>query len=262
MRRREFATLLTGAVIAVPLAAPGQQLPVVGLLSSRSPATDAPLIAIIRQALNEMGFVEGQNVAIDYRWAEGQYDLLPGLAADLVRRQVAVVVTIGGDPSALAAKAATATIPIVCIVSDPVRSGLVNNLHRPGGNLTGASPFLDDLGPKRLELVRELRPKAEMIAILVNPNLPTAEKELADIQVAARGRRASRAGPAIGHPIRALRGLERKGVVYRHTIIASGMPVIQWHAHEPHVDWLSNKSCPGCVGPPERCPSRPRHARG
>jgi putative ABC transport system substrate-binding protein len=187
MRRREFITLLGGAAAAWPLAARAQRLPVVGLLSSRSPATDAPLIAIIRQGLNEMGFVEGQNVAIDYRWAEGQYDRLPGLAADLVRRQVAVVVTIGGDPSALAAKAAIATIPIVCIVSDPVRSGLVNNLHRPGGNLTGASPFLDDLGPKRLELVRELRPKAAMIAILVNPHLPTAEKELADIQAAARG---------------------------------------------------------------------------
>ena len=184
MQRREFTTLLGGAAAAWPLAARAQQLPVVGLLSSRSSATDAPLIAIIRQSLSEMAFVEGRNVAIDYRWAEGQYDRLPGLAADLVRRQVSVIVTIGGDPSALAAKAATATIPIVFIGSDPVRSGLVANLHRPGGNITGASPFLDDLGPKRLELVRELRPNAAMVAMLVNPNLATVETD--DIQVAAR----------------------------------------------------------------------------
>jgi putative ABC transport system substrate-binding protein len=185
MRRRDVITLVGGAV-AWPLAARAQQpaIPVIGLLSSRSPATDAPLIAIIRQSLSEMAFVEGRNVAIDYRWAEGQYDRLAGLAADLVRRQVDVIITIGGDPPALAAKAATPTIPIVVIASDPVRNGLVANLHRPGGNITGASPFVDDLGPKRLELVRELRPNAAMIAMLVNPNIATVEAD--DIQVAAR----------------------------------------------------------------------------
>jgi putative ABC transport system substrate-binding protein len=112
---------------------------VIGLLSGCSPATDAPLTAVTRQGLNEIGFVEGRNVAIDYRWADGQYDRLPGLAADLVRREVSVVVTIGGEPSAPAAKIATATIPIVFIGGDPVKSGLVTNLHRPGGNITAAS---------------------------------------------------------------------------------------------------------------------------
>ena len=177
--------LLGSTALSWPVGVGAQQPSrVIGLLSSRSPATDAPLIGVIRQGLNEVGFVEGQNVAFDYRCAEGQYDRLSGLATDLVRRQVAVIVTMGGDPSAFAAKAATATIPIVSVVSDPVRSGLVANLNHPGSNITGASPFLDDLGPKRLELVRELRPQAGTVAILMNPTLPSAEREMADIQIA------------------------------------------------------------------------------
>jgi ABC-type uncharacterized transport system substrate-binding protein len=159
IRRREFVILLGGgAAAAWPLAARAQQraLPVIGLLSSRSPAVDMPLIAVIRQGLNETGLVEGQNVTLDYRWAEGQYDRLAGLAADLVRQQVAVTVTIGGETSALAAKAATATIPIVFATgTDPLRSGLVTSLSRPGGNITGVSTFLVDMEPKRLELLRE-----------------------------------------------------------------------------------------------------------
>ena len=150
--RREFIVTLSGTA-AWPLAARAQQraIPVIGLLSSRSSAVDTPLIALIRQGLNETGFVEGQNVTLDYRWAEGQYDRLAGLAADLVRRQVAVIVTIGGEVSALAAKAASATIPIVFVSGgDPITMGLVKSLHRPGGNITGTSTFIAEIEPKRL----------------------------------------------------------------------------------------------------------------
>jgi ABC-type uncharacterized transport system substrate-binding protein len=160
IRRRQFITLLGSAAAVWSLAAHAQQgsFPVIGLLSSRSPGVDLPLIAIMRQGLNETGLVEGQNVTLEYRWAEGQYDRLTGLAADLVRQQVAVIVTIGGDTSAQAAKAATATIPIVFATgTDPLRSGLVTGLSRPGGNITGVSTFLVDMEPKRLE-ADELRP--------------------------------------------------------------------------------------------------------
>ena len=188
MTRREFITLLSAAA-AWPLAARAQQrrFPVIGVLSSRSPAVDTPLIAVIRQGLNETGIIEGQNVTIDYRWAEGQYDRLAGLAVDLVRQHVAVIVAMGGDPSALAAKAATATIPIVFVgATDPVRSGVVTSLHRPGGNITGVSGFMTEMEPKRLELLRELRPHATTTAVLVNPNEPSIEIRVSDIQTAAR----------------------------------------------------------------------------
>jgi putative ABC transport system substrate-binding protein len=162
-------------------------MPVIGVLSPRSPAVDAPLIAVIRQGLNDTGFFEGRNVTLDYRWADGQYDRLAALAADLVRRQVAVIVAPGGEISALAAKTATVSIPIVFLVgSDPVRSGLVPSLNRPGGNITGVSSFIFDLEPKRLGLMRELRPNATTIAVLVNPNSPNAEMQVNDIQIAAR----------------------------------------------------------------------------
>jgi putative tryptophan/tyrosine transport system substrate-binding protein len=187
-RRKFLATLGGGA--AWPLGARAQQraLPVIGLLSTRSPAVDTPLIMVFRQGLNETGLVEGQNVALDYRWAEGQYDRLAGLATDLVRQQVAVIVAIGGDLSVLAAKAATATIPILfAIGSDPIRSGLVTSLHRPGGNITGVSTFLAEIEPKRLGLLRELRPHATTTAVLVNPeNIPRAEAQVGDLQTAAR----------------------------------------------------------------------------
>ena len=163
MRRRDFIRVIAGSAVVWPLAVQAQQraFPVVGLLSSRSPAVDTPLIAVIRQGLNETGFVEGQNVALDYRWADGQYDQLAGLAADLVRQQVAVIVTIGGDTTALAAKAATATIPIVFAGgADPLRMGLVTSLQRPGGNITGVSTLLVETEAKRLGLLRELRPNA------------------------------------------------------------------------------------------------------
>jgi putative tryptophan/tyrosine transport system substrate-binding protein len=188
--RRQFLTLLGGAAAAWPLAARAQQpaTPVVGLLSARSPVVDAPLIGVIRRALNDGGFIEGRNVTFDYRWADGQYDRMTGLAADLVRQQVAVIVTMGGDPSALAAKGATATIPVVVIVgNDPVHSGLVTSLHRPGGNLTGTSTFLADVEPKRLGLLRELRPNAKTIAALVNPGVAFSDVQMKDIRSAAGG---------------------------------------------------------------------------
>jgi putative tryptophan/tyrosine transport system substrate-binding protein len=189
VRRREFITLVGGAAAAWPLGARAQQpvMPVVGVLSPRSPAVDGPLFGVIRRGLSDSGFMEGRNVAFDYRSADGEYDRLAGLAADLVRRQVAVIVTVGGDPSALAAKAATATIPIVVIVgSDPVRSGLVSSLHRPSGNVTGVSTFLGEIEPKRLGLLRELRPNATTIVALVNPNTTFAEAQMNDIRAAAR----------------------------------------------------------------------------
>jgi putative ABC transport system substrate-binding protein len=189
MRRREFITLLGSGVAGWPLAARAQQraVPVIGVLSSRSPAVDTSLIAVIRQGLNEAGFVEGQNVALDYRWAEAQFDRLARLAADLVHQQVAVIVAIGGEQPALAAKAATATIPIVFATgSDPIRGGLVTSLNRPGGNITGVVSLLE-MEPKRLELLRQLRPHATTTAVLVNPgNLPQAEFQVVDIQAAAR----------------------------------------------------------------------------
>ena len=187
--RRDVLAALGGAA-ASPLTARAQQraLPMIGLLSSRSPAVDTSLLALIRQGLNETGFVEGQNVALDYRWAEGHYDRLAGLVADLARQQVAVIVTLGGDAPALAAKAGTATVPIVFATgSDPVRTGLVTNLHHPGGNVTGVSTFLAETEPKRLELLRELRPHATTMAVLVNPtSTPRSEFQLEDIQAAAR----------------------------------------------------------------------------
>jgi putative ABC transport system substrate-binding protein len=188
LQRRRFITLAGGAVASWPLAVRAQQpaMPVVGILSARSPTVDLPFIAVIRQGLNDTGFVDGQNVALDYRWADGQYERLPGLAADLVRRQVAVIITFAGEVTALAAKAATATIPIVVLFGDdPVKSGLVPNLNHPGGNITGVSSLIFDLEPKRLGLLRELRPNAMTIAVLVNPNSPNAESRVSEIQAAA-----------------------------------------------------------------------------
>jgi putative ABC transport system substrate-binding protein len=187
MRRRDVLGLLGGAVAGFPLPTLAQQqLPVIGILSSRSRATDPLLLAVIRQGLNDTGFVEGRNVAIEYRWAEGKYDRLAALASDLVHRKVAVIVTIGGDVSALAAKAATATLPVVfTVATDPVRSGLVSSLHRPGGNLTGSSGFQAEMEPKRLELLRELRPNATTIGVLVNPNVAYIDNQINDIRSAA-----------------------------------------------------------------------------
>jgi ABC-type uncharacterized transport system substrate-binding protein len=188
--RRKFLATLGGAAAAWALTARAQQpvMPVVGFLHTASPDGNAGRVRAFREGLKEAGFVEGENVAIEYRWAEGQYDRLPALAAELVRQQVAVIAATGGAPSALAVKTATTTIPIVfAVADDPVRLGLVANLARPGGNATGVNFFVGELVAKRLELLRELVPAATRVAVLVNPaNASNTEITLRDVEPAAR----------------------------------------------------------------------------
>src|SRR6516165_3522984 len=187
MIRREFITLLGRAAAAWPLTARAQQpvMPVIGFLNSASPDEYAPMVASFREGLKETGYIEGQNVAIDYRWAGGQYDRVPALAAELVRRQVAVIVA--NSPGVQAVKAAITTIPIVFTTgSDPVQIGLVASLSRPGGNVTGVTQLYVEVMPKRLELAHELVPTATIIAALVNPTHPNAETIARDLQAAAR----------------------------------------------------------------------------
>src|SRR5258708_1011074 len=190
MKRRDFITLLGGAAAAWPLAARAQQpaMPVVGLVNGRSPEASVRIAGAFRKGLNEVGYVEGENVTVEYHWLEGQFDRLPSLMADLVHRRVAVIATPGGNYVSQAAKAATTTIPIVFGVGeDPVRLGLVASLAGPAGNGTGIISFFQKMGARRLGLLHELVPKAFRVVVLVNPaNAPTAEAALRDIPEAAR----------------------------------------------------------------------------
>src|SRR5262245_57820413 len=188
MKRRQFITLLGGATVAWPLTARAQQpaMPVVGFMAGSSPSALSQQVAAFREGLKEAGFIEGLNVAVEYRYGEGQLDRFPALASDLVRRQVAVLVVSGGPTGVLAAKQASTTIPIVFSVgSDPVEIGLVASLNRPGGNITGVYQFTAGLEEKRLSLLQEMLPKARTIAVLLNPNYAPAENQLRDVQEAA-----------------------------------------------------------------------------
>jgi putative tryptophan/tyrosine transport system substrate-binding protein len=218
MKRREFITLFGGAAVAWPLAARAQQpaMPVVGFLNPTSPDAYADRLRGFRHGLKEAGYVEGENVAILYRWAEDQLDRLPALAADLVRRQVAVIATVA-TASALAAKAATTTIPIVFTVAeDPVRLGLIASIARPGGNLTGINILSGELAAKRLELLRELVPGAARVAVLVNPaNATSTESTLRDVEPAAR---------AIGLQIQVLNASTSREIDAAYATIARERP--------------------------------------
>ena len=189
MRRRDLIKGIASLAIAWPHAALAQQpaIPVIGFLSSRSPDDSVNVLAAFHQGLNDAGYVAGRNVTIEYRWAEGRSDRLPKLVADLVTRQVAVIATVGGGVSALAAKSATATIPIVFVMGDldPVQAGLVTSLNRPGGNITGVTPLSSVLGAKRLELLHEMVPNAVLFAFLGNPTNPTSERQLREMQAAS-----------------------------------------------------------------------------
>jgi len=188
VKRREFITLLGGVATTWPLAARAQQpaMPVIGFLSARSPEESAHLVAAFQSGLADNGYIAGQTVLIEYRWALGQYDRLPTMAADLVRRPVAVLAAVGGEPAAMAAKTATSAIPIVFAMDDPVKQGLVESFNRPGGNATGMAVLSPDLEAKRLGLLHELVPQASTIGVLLNPNFPPAQHQLEEVQIAAQ----------------------------------------------------------------------------
>jgi putative ABC transport system substrate-binding protein len=233
LRRREFVALVGGAA-AWPLAARAQQaMPVIGYLSARSREDTSHLIAAFQRGLAENGYVEGQNVAIEYRFAVGEYDRLPSMAAEFVHRQVAVITTTGGEPAALAAKAATSTIPIVFTVgSDPVKQGLAESFNRPGGNATGILLLTNQLEPKRLGLLRDMVPNASTVGFLVNPSFPASESQLSDMQDAAR---------AMKQPIHVLRAdTDREVEAAFETITQRRIPALAVAA-SPFFDTRRNR---------------------
>jgi putative tryptophan/tyrosine transport system substrate-binding protein len=190
MRRRDFIKVIAGSAAAWPLGTQAQQsaMPVIGFMSGRAPEDSAHLVSAFRQGLTETGFVEGQTVTIEFRWAHGDYDRLPALAADLVSRKVAVLVGVGGDVSALAAKKATATIPVVFgMGDDPIKAGIVASFNRPDGNVTGFTLRTSEMESKRLGLLREMLPAVQLIGVLVNPQFPPSSHELSDLELAAKG---------------------------------------------------------------------------
>jgi putative ABC transport system substrate-binding protein len=217
MRRRDFLSVLGGVAAAWPLAARSQQpaIPMVEFLSSRSPGEAANLVAAFRQGLRETGHVEGQNVVIEYRWAEGQAARLPAMAAELVRRPVAVIAATGGPGPALATKQLTSTIPLVFIGNDPVRAGLVTSLNRPGGNATGVNVFLQEMESKRLGLLRELVPTAPLIAVLIYPSGQDFDLQLKDIEDSAR---------TLGQRIHVLRATSQHEIDTAFTTLAELKP--------------------------------------
>jgi putative tryptophan/tyrosine transport system substrate-binding protein len=187
MRRRDLLTLLGGAAVSWPVGMSAQHaLPVIGYLSARSPESDTSFLAAFRQGLNEAGYTEGKNVAVEFRWAGARYDQLASLAEELVRQNVALIVGVGGPLPAQAARAATTSIPILFVGGDPIKDGLVASLNHPGSNVTGVVSFLDQLAAKQLGLLRDLVPNAHTVALLVNPNETTTEAQVRDVQAAAR----------------------------------------------------------------------------